>query len=159
MTIIIVGETHIHCDRIIITDGHMIECPSKIAVGPDFVWGFCGYAPSPKMETASTIDELVAAYREEADLRMSNEDQILLSHGGNLWHGGYCQKEGKGGFFLTRAHVGSAIGSYATEWLNFRSSLVGLSLPIDRAAHAFVRRLSRLWGSESRDPCVSVPLC
>jgi hypothetical protein len=157
MTIIIVGETHIHCDRISLADGHMIECPSKIVTGPDFAWGFCGYAPSPKMEIASTVDELVAAYKEEVDLRMGNGDQILLSHGGNLWHGGYSQKEG-GGFFLTRTHVGSAIGSYATEWRNFRGSCEGLSLPIDRAANAFVRRLSRLWGSESRDPCVSVPL-
>lgn len=158
MTIIIVGETHIHCDRISILDGHMIECPSKIVTGPDFVWGFCGYAPSPKMEDASTIDELVAAYGEEADLRAGNEDQILLSHRGNVWHGGYGQKEKGKGFFLTRTHVGSAIGSYATEWLNFRGSLVGLSLSIDRTAHTFVRRLSRLWGSESSDPCVSVPL-
>lgn len=157
MTIIIVGETQIHCDRISIADGHMIECPSKIVTGPDFAWGFCGYAPSPKMEAASTIDELVAAYKEEADLRMGNGDQILLSHGGNLWHGGYCQKEGKG-FFLTRTLVGSAIGSYATEWLNFKRSFVASSLPIDRAASAFVRRLSRLWGSENSDPCVSVSL-
>jgi hypothetical protein len=135
----------------------MIECASKIVTGPDFTWGFCGYAPSPKMETANTIDELVAAYKEEADLRADNGDQILLSHGGSLWHGGYCQKEGKG-FFLTRALVGSAIGSYATEWSSFKQSFGGSSLPIDRAAHAFVRRLSRLWGSESNDPCVSVPL-
>lgn len=157
MTIIIVGETQIHCDRISVADGHMIECPSKIVTGPGFAWGFCGYAPSPKMEAASTIDELVTAYKEEADLRAGNGDQILLSHDGNLWHGGYCQKEGKG-FFLTRALVGSAIGSYATEWLNFRQSFVGSSLPVDRAAQAFVRRLSRLWGSENSDPCVSVSL-
>ena len=157
MTIIIVGETHIHCDRISVADGHMFECASKIVTGPDFAWGYCGYAPSPKMEAASAIDELVAAYREEADLRAGNGDQILLSHGGNLWHGGYGQKEGKV-FFLTRAPIGSAIGSYATEWYNFRQSFKGLSLPIDRVAHTFVRRLSRLWGSENDDPCVSVPL-
>lgn len=157
MTIIIVGETHIHCDRISVTEGHMIECASKIVTGSDFVWGFCGYAPSPKMEAASTVDELVTAYKEEADLRAGNGDQILLSHGGNLWHGGYCTKEGKG-FFLTRALAGSAIGSYATEWLNFKRSFVGSSLPIDHAAHTFVRRLSHLWGSESNNPCVSVPL-
>lgn len=157
MTIIIAGETRIHCDRIITADNHMIECPSKIITGPDFVWGFCGYAPSPKMEAASTVDELVAAYKDEGSLRMGNGDQILLSHGGNLWHGGYCQKEGKD-FFLTRAFVGSAIGSYATEWLNFKRSFVASNCPIDRAAPEFVRRLSRLWGSENSEPCVSVSL-
>lgn len=157
MTIIIVGETQIHCDRISVADGHAIECPGKIVTGPDFVWGFCGYAPSPKMEAAGTIGELVTAYGEEADLRAANGDQILLSYDGNLWHGGYCQKEGKG-FFLTRALVGSAIGSYTTEWYNFRRSFVAASLPVDLAAHAFVRRLSRLWGSENSDPCVSASL-
>lgn len=158
MTIIIVGENQIHCDRISVVDGHMIECPSKIVTGPDFVWGFCGHSPSPRMEAAGTIDELVTAYREEAGLRAGNGDQILLSQGGNLWHGGYCQSEGKD-FYLTRALVGSAVGSYAVEWYNFKRSLVGFSLPIDRAAQAFVRRVSRLWGSENSDPCVSVSLC
>ena len=157
MTIIIVGENQIHCDRISIVEGHMIEGPSKIVTGPGFAWGFCGYAPSPRMEAASTIDELVTAYREEVDLRADNGDQILLSHDSNLWHGGYHQKEKKS-FFLTRALVGSAIGSYATEWYNFRRSSEGSSLPVDRAAQAFVRRLSRLWGSENRDPCVSLSL-
>lgn len=157
MTIIILGETQIHCDPISVLNGHMIECPSKIVTGPDFVWGFCGNAPSPKMEAAGTIDELVAAYKEEAVLRMNNGDQILLSHGGNLWHGGYCEKGGEG-FFLTRALVGTAIGSYATEWLNFKRSPLASDLSIDLAALAFVRRLARLWGSENDHPCVSVSL-
>lgn len=158
MTIIIVGEAQIHCDRISTADGHMLECPSKIVRGPDFVWGYCGYSPSPKMETASTVDELVVAYIEEADLRMSNGDQILLSHGGNLWHGGYYGK-GRKNFSLTRTAVGSAIGSYAMEWNNFRRSFGGPSHPIDRAASVFIRRLSRLWGNESDNLYASAPLC